>query len=80
MTGAQQAMLHASEAAEHCGVETVTIRQWVAQGYLEPINPGGRPPLYLRAALDRCEQARQEQRGKNTPQSDDVSTYRPIGL
>jgi excisionase family DNA binding protein len=33
-------LLTVEQAAEHCGVQPVTIRQWVSRGHLTPIARG----------------------------------------
>ena len=55
-------LMTTAQAAKYCGVQQVTIRQWEHRGYLSRLNKGENPPLYLRTALSRCEEARQDTR------------------
>lgn len=53
--------INVAEAAEHCGVQQVTIRQWVARGHLAPIGRGkGRRMLFDLLDVARAEQATRE--------------------
>lgn len=38
-------LLTVETAAEHCGVQPVTIRQWVSRGHLAPVTRGNRGRL-----------------------------------
>lgn len=54
-------ILTVERAAAHCGVQPVTIRQWVSRGHLKPIARGDKGRL-LFTVLDvaKAEQATRE--------------------
>jgi excisionase family DNA binding protein len=47
-------VLTTTEAAEQVGVSPVTIRQWVHNGWLTPLNPGKRPLKFRWLEVSNC--------------------------
>lgn len=55
-TPAADRLLLPAEVAHLCGVSTVSVRRWIAEGQLEALRLGDRPNPHLRIsgdALDR---------------------------
>jgi predicted site-specific integrase-resolvase len=48
-------ILTAEEAGEQVGVSPITIRSWVAKGWLKPVNPGRRPMRFRWLEVSRCQ-------------------------
>lgn len=53
-------LMSTDQAAEYLSVAKVTIRVWDSRGWLKRLNQGDTPPLYLRTALDRCNESRED--------------------
>lgn len=54
-------LLTVEESAEHCGVQPVTIRQWVSRGHLAPIARGDKGRLLFNVVdVARAERATRE--------------------
>jgi hypothetical protein len=55
-------LMDLEQASRHLAVSKGAIKIWEARGYLARVNKGESPALYLRTALDDCEQKRHENR------------------
>jgi excisionase family DNA binding protein len=54
-------LLTVEEAAEHCGVQPVTVRQWVYRGHLESVARGANGRLLFNVVdVARAERATRE--------------------
>jgi hypothetical protein len=55
-------LMNIDQAAMYLVVSKGSIKVWEARGYIARVNKGETPALYLRTALDECEQKRHDNR------------------